>query len=72
MDRLNGLINKALTQRGLEKGKLIEMKCEELINTGCECGNKNINNFTLCYFDNEFGYILCEKCKTKHYVGDSI
>ena len=66
--RLNGVVKKFLTQRGLEKGELIERKCEELIENGCECGNKWINDFTLVYCEGDFQYIQCEKCKRKHYL----
>ena len=66
--RLNGVVEKSLIQRGLEKGEPIERKLEELLDTGCECGNKWINNFTLVYCENDFQYVQCEKCKRKHYL----
>lgn len=47
---------------------VIEGKLLELMNTGCECGNKNPEEFTLIYCENEFKHILCEKCKKHHHV----
>lgn len=67
-NRLNGVVEKLLTQRGLEKGEPIERKLEDLIENGCECGNKWISNFTLVYCEDDFQYVQCEKCKRRHYV----
>lgn len=52
----------------LEEQRILENFLKNLLDKGCECGNRNIKNFTLIYCEHKFKYVLCECCKRKHYV----
>lgn len=46
----------------------MENALRQLLREGCDCGNRNLENFVLIYEDNKFKYVLCKCCKKRHYV----